>query len=101
MPVGAAWLRLWSGHERGYGYVDEKTPEISIALLKEYRGFGIGTRMIQEIILKARQQYPGISLSVVESSPARRLYERLGFKSVGRIQDSLTMLLRWEGERRS
>ena len=94
-PVGAAWLRLWPGHERGYGYVDVKTPEISIALLKEYRGFGIGTRLIQEIIREARQQYTGMSLSVVESSPARRLYERLGFKSVGRIEESLTMLLRW------
>jgi len=93
-PVGAVWLRQWSGTENGYGYVDETVPEMSIALLPDYRGSGLGSRMIKEIIRIARKSYPAISLSVVESSPARHLYERFGFQTVGRVGGSLVMLLR-------
>ncbi len=82
-PVGAIWLRKWSGKEKGYGYVDETIPEMSIALLADHRGRGLGTHMIQEIVRIAHKDYPGISLSVVETSPARRLYERLGFLNSG------------------
>jgi Peptidase family M48 len=28
VPIGAAWLRRWSGSERGYGFVNETTPEL-------------------------------------------------------------------------
>jgi GNAT superfamily N-acetyltransferase len=98
ISVGAIWLRKWSGKEKGYGYVDETIPEMSIALLAGYRGSGLRTRMIQEIIRIAHKDYPGISLSVVETSRARRLYERLGFLPVGRVGGSLVMLLNWESE---
>jgi len=49
--------------------------------------------MIKTVISMAQERFPGLSLSVVESSPARRLYERLGFRKVGRVMDSLVMLL--------
>ena len=38
-PVGAAWVRLM----KSYDYVDNDIPELSISLLPEYRGKGIGT----------------------------------------------------------
>ena len=94
-PVGAIWLRQWTGQERGYGYVSPLIPEFSIALLPEYREMGLGTHMIKTVISKARGQFPGLSLSVVESSPACRLYERLGFRKVGRVMESMVMLLEW------
>jgi ribosomal protein S18 acetylase RimI-like enzyme len=68
---------------------------MSIAILPGYRNQGLGTRMIKAIIAITKEDCPGVSLSVVESSPARRLYERLGFQTVGRVGDSLVMLLRW------
>jgi GNAT superfamily N-acetyltransferase len=95
-PVGAVWLRQWSGDEKGYGYVSAAIPEISIALLPDYRGKGLGARMIKAVIRMAKEHYPGLSLSVVERSPARRLYERLGFRTVGRVGESLTMLYQWD-----
>ena len=92
-PVGALWLRQWSGDEKGYGYVSPQIPELSIALLPGYRKQGLGTRMLSTAISMACLRYPGLSLSVVESSPACRLYERLGFRKVGLILESLVMLL--------
>ncbi len=93
--VGAIWLRQWSGDEKGYGYVSPLIPELSIALLPEYRNLGLGKHMLETVISMARERYPGLSLSVVDISPARRLYERLGFRKVGQIMDSPIMLLDW------
>ncbi|MBN2386628.1 MAG: GNAT family N-acetyltransferase [Anaerolineales bacterium] len=95
VPIGAAWLRLWSGEERGYGYVNSAIPEVSIALLPGYRRQGLGSRMLEAVIAQARKTYPGISLSVVATSPACRLYERFGFRTIGREGESLVMLLKW------
>jgi GNAT superfamily N-acetyltransferase len=93
--VGAIWLRQWNGTERGYGYVSPTIPELSLALLPEYRNQGLGTRMVKTVISMAKNQFRGLSLSVVEISPACRLYERLGFIRVRRVMDSLVMLLEW------
>ena len=95
ISAGAIWLRQWSGDEKGYGYVSSAIPELSIALLPEVRKMGLGTRMIKTVISMAQERFPGLSLSVVESSPARRRYEKLGFRPVGRIMESLLMLLDW------
>jgi ribosomal protein S18 acetylase RimI-like enzyme len=94
-PVGAVWMRQWSGEHKGYGYVSEDIPEMSIALLPAYRDQGLGRRMIETVIAMAKERFPGLSLSVMEASPARRLYERIGFVKVGQIGDSPVMLLRW------
>jgi ribosomal-protein-alanine N-acetyltransferase len=45
-PIGAAWLRLWSKDEQGYGFVDVHTPELSMAVRPEFRGQGIGTLLL-------------------------------------------------------
>ena len=94
-PTGAIWLRQWSGEEKGYGYVNPQFPEVSIALLPEYRNKGLGRRMFEKVIETAQTIHPGLSLSVAEGSPARRLYERMGFHTVGKVMDSLVMLLEW------
>jgi ribosomal protein S18 acetylase RimI-like enzyme len=92
--VGAAWMRRWSGDERGYGYVDEETPELSVAVLPEHQGRGIGTALLARLMEVARTRYGAVSLSVAEENPALRLYERLGFEVVDRSGTSLTMIKR-------
>jgi ribosomal protein S18 acetylase RimI-like enzyme len=89
--AGAAWLRLWRDDDRGYGFVDESTPELSIAVLPGFRGQGLGTRMLTELFAEADQFYPAISLSVSPGNPAQRLYERLGFVVVSSDADSILM----------
>lgn len=84
-PLGAAWVRFWSEHERGYGYVQDDVPELAIAVAPEHRGRGVGREMLTHLIhLLQAEGYPGISLSVRADSPALRLYERMGFVRVPR-----------------
>ena len=80
--VGAAWLRLFQGEQRGYGYINDETPELAIVIVAGHRGRGLGTLLITGLLAEARQKYPAISLSVRAENPAVRLYERFGFKLV-------------------
>ena len=83
-PVGAAWYRLFKHDDAGYGFVDERTPELSIAIVPEARGRGVGTRLLTALIEHARAEgFQALSLSVESDNPARALYERLGFVRVG------------------
>lgn len=92
--VGAAWFRLFSQAEPGFGFVDERTPEISIAIVEEARGVGIGTALLRALIEEARSRgLAALSLSVERENPARVLYEREGFVRVGRDDDTWTMRL--------
>ena len=91
--IGAVWIRLFNSHNPGYGYVVEYIPELSIAVLPGYRDLGIGTQLLNHMLAKAAERYPGVSLSVTSENPAKRLYERLGFQVVNMKGASLTMLL--------
>jgi len=90
-PIGAAWLRLLTGENKGYGYVDETTPELTIAVVPAYRSLGVGTSLLSHLLTTAQAHYPAVSLSVSADNPALRLYQRLGFDIVGRCGTSLTM----------
>ena len=93
-PIGAAWLRLLSGNERGYGYVDDETPELGMAVVPEYRGRGVGSDMLKHLLESAGAVYRRVSLSVSADNPAARLYRREGFTQVCECGDSLTMVKR-------
>lgn len=96
VPIGAAWLRRWSGDERGYGFVDEATPELAMSMLPGHRGQGIGTKLLRRVLSAAEERFAAVSLGVFESNPARRLYEREGFVRVGDQRgDSLVMVRRF------
>lgn len=75
--VGAAWSRIMED----YGHIDNDTPSLAISLLPEYRGLGIGTRLLNALLLLLRENgYRQASLSVQKENPALRLYERAGFR---------------------
>lgn len=90
-PVGVAWLRFFTAADPGWGFVDEATPEVSMALRPAYRGQGIGTALLTALVDQAHGRYPALSLSVDPQNAAMRLYERLGFRVVSAVGTSLTM----------
>lgn len=91
-PVGAVWARLMTGDNRGFGYVDDATPELTIAILPEYRGKGIGRRLIIRLLETAQTRYDAICLSVSPDNPAQRLYLRLGFDVIQEESSALTLV---------
>ena len=96
-PVGAAWVRLLPESDPGYGYVDGDTPELSMGVVRTWRGRGVDSRLLDALIAAARVQgLASLSLSVEPDNYARRLYDRVGFRQVGEVSGSLTMLLRLE-----
>jgi len=93
--VGAAWLRRFTPSEPGYGFVDEATPELSIAVVPSQRSRGLGRELIEALIEDAREAgYAQVSLSVEQDSPAVGFYERYGFDVVGEQDGGLVMLKR-------
>lgn len=71
-PVG----RLW---------IDDQPDEIcivDIALLPDARNKGVGSRILGDIIRDASARGLPVALHVANGSPARRLYERLGFEEM-------------------
>ena len=80
-PVGAAWYRLFGRDRPGYGFVDERTPELAIAVVPNARGKGVGSALLDALLGRARAAgYPTISLSVDRANAgAIELYERHGF----------------------
>jgi ribosomal protein S18 acetylase RimI-like enzyme len=90
--VGAAWFRLFKSENPGYGFVDEETPELSIAIVPSKRGGGLGSELLDALLDRARADgYEAISLSVEQGSPAVGLYERHGFAQVGSDDGGVTM----------
>jgi ribosomal protein S18 acetylase RimI-like enzyme len=78
--VGAAWCRLWKGEEKGYGYIKEDIPELSMAVIPEYRSMGIGTELLSKLFLDVKEAgFRALSISVEKRNRAANLYLRLGF----------------------
>lgn len=77
--IGAAWSRCL----RGFGWTGEAIPELAVALYPDFRGQGIGTRLVQALLDELRSWgFAAVSLSVQRANPAGRLYLRLGFRIV-------------------
>jgi GNAT superfamily N-acetyltransferase len=82
-PVGAAWYRQFTADDAGYGFVDERTPELAIAVVPSRRGRGIGAELLEALVARAREHGHGaLTLAVDAGNPAIRLYERFGFREV-------------------
>ena len=73
------------GRPAGRLYVDRWPAEIrivDIALASAFRGSGVGTALLRELIAEAEASGRSLTIHVEHGNPARRLYERLGFLAV-------------------
>ena len=93
--IGAVWVRILSGKIKGYGFVDDETPEFAISLFKEYRNRGIGTLLMQKMIEHLKGcGYAQTSLSVQKENYAAEMYRKLGFEIIGENAEDYLMLLK-------
>ena len=90
-PIGAVWVRIMND----YGHIDNDTPSFAISLHKDYRGLGIGTALMKEMlrILKDRG-YKQASLAVQKTNYAVRMYRKTGFEIVDENEEEYIMLCR-------
>ena len=91
-PFGAAWFRLFSKDQPGYGFIDEFLPELSVAVQDDSRGRGVGTALLLSLLKEAATAgFPALSLSVSADNPALHLYQRLGFAKVKSVEGGWPM----------
>lgn len=92
--VGVAYYRLFNDEEHGSGYIDSETPELVVAVRDDHRGLGLGARLLNELARTARESgFTRLSLDVLPENPARRLYERLGYRELSANEDGVLMVL--------
>jgi ribosomal protein S18 acetylase RimI-like enzyme len=92
-PIGAAWFRRFPASAPGYGFVDEDTSELTIAVVPSKRRHGVGQELLDALLERARaQRVQRLSLCVEKDSPAVSFYERNGFHRVEESGRGLTML---------
>lgn len=90
---GAAWYRLFTADEPGFGFVDEKTPELTIAVVPSRRGKGAGKEMLEALLDLARTNgFEAVSLSTDERQVV--WYEQFGFETVSESPHAVTMVAR-------
>ena len=84
--------RLFTAANAGYGFIDERTPELSIAIVPSRRGSGLVSELLTALLDRARADgHDAISLSVEKDNPAVALYERHGFRRVREDDGAYTM----------
>jgi ribosomal protein S18 acetylase RimI-like enzyme len=54
----------------------------TICIVPEHQRKGIGTEVLRRAVAQAKEQKMSLYLSVLKVNPARRLYERLGFRVI-------------------
>lgn len=74
-----------AGEDIGRLYVWRGPAELrilDIALLPAWRGRGLGSRLLRELLDEAAASHRRVTLHVEVNSPALRLYQRLGFRPI-------------------
>ena len=63
-------------------------------LIRDFRGRGIGTRLIKDLFRRSDALGKPVTLDVMHGNPARILYLRLGFRQTGQDADKLHLIRR-------
>ena len=86
--VGAIWVRIMND----YGHIDNDTPSLAMSVFPKYRGQGIGTALLQQLLLVEKSLgYSKISLSVQKNNYAVKMYKKAGFLVVAENSEEYIM----------
>lgn len=87
--VGAVWVRDMND----YGYIADGVPSFAISLYKEYRNFGIGTRLMETMLMELKGRgYNRTSLAVQKANYAVRMYKKVGFEIIDENDEEYIMV---------
>ena len=87
--IGAVWTRIMND----YGHIDDSIPSFAISLYQDFRGHGIGTELMEEMLALLRERgYEKASLSVQKANDAYRLYLKVGFTVVDENEEEYIMV---------
>jgi len=90
--VGAGWIRLFRETAPGYGFIDERTPELTVAVVPSRQGEGIGQQLLRGLLERAQADaYRAVSVSVEKNHPEVALYEEQGFEHVGETVNAVVL----------
>jgi ribosomal protein S18 acetylase RimI-like enzyme len=82
-PVGRLWIDEWR----------EEIRLVDIALLPQWRGSGIGSMLLREVLDRGTAANKPVTIHVEAYNPALRLYKLLGFRHVD--TNGVYFLMRW------
>ncbi len=89
--VGAVWVRIMND----YGHIDNDTPSFAISVHEDYRGLGIGTALMKEMLRILNEEgYKQASLAVQKANYAVQMYKKMGFEVVDEDEEEYIMLCR-------
>lgn len=87
--VGAVWVR----NINGYGSIDSNTVEFAISILDEYQKMGIGTALMNKMLVHLEKlNYSKASLAVQKKNYAVRMYQKVGFEIVDENEQEYMMV---------
>jgi GNAT superfamily N-acetyltransferase len=91
--LGAGWYRLFRESAPGFGFVDERTPEVTVAVVPGRRGEGIGQELLSRLLETARAAgYASVSASVEQGHPELAAYAEAGFEEVRQTENAVVLL---------
>lgn len=87
--VGAVWVRCINA----FGHIDDSVPEFAVSVYPGYRGKGIGTALMKDMLSYLKEKgYSCASLAVQKDNYAVKMYKSVGFKTVDENEQEYIML---------
>ena len=97
--AGAVWARILAGPVKGFGNIDEHTPEFAISLYPGFRGQGIGTRLMEAMLHLLREKgYQQASLAVHKDNYAVTLYQKVGFSILRETEEEYIIAVQLQAD---
>lgn len=88
--IGAVWVRIMND----YGHIDHDTPSLAMSVFKKYRGLGIGTALLKELLSSIKSSgYSKVSLSVQKTNYAVNMYKKAGFSILKENSEEYIMIV--------
>lgn len=87
--VGAVWVRIMDD----YGHIEAGVPSFAISLYKDYRGLGIGTVLMKQMLAELKGRgYTKTSLAVQKANYAVKMYQKVGFHIIDENEEEYIMV---------